>query len=90
MGQHVFQIRLYGRQGCCLCDDVEARIRLVGEEIPLRLELVDITSDPALEEKYMLTIPVVEIDGEEVFLSITSIMTAEELWTELTRRQLAQ
>ncbi|NGQ95091.1 glutaredoxin family protein [Brevibacillus sp. SYP-B805] len=87
MDAHVFHIRLYGRKGCCLCDDVEARIRWVGRETPLRLELVDITTDPALEEKYMLTIPVVEIDGEEAFVSVTGIMTEEELREELARRK---
>jgi glutaredoxin len=86
MKQTVFAITLYGRQGCHLCNEVERRIKRVGGEIPIRLTVVDIQSDPCLEEKYMLTIPVVEVDGEEVFVSITGIMTEEELRHELQNR----
>jgi glutaredoxin len=86
MRQTPFAITLYGRPGCHLCDEVESRIRRVGQEIPIRLQVVDIQSDPRLEEKYMFTIPVVEVDGEETFVSINGIMTEEELMDELRRR----
>lgn len=81
-----FEITLYGRKGCHLCYDVEKRIRRVGHDFPLRLTLVDIQSDMRLEEKYMLTIPVVEIDGDEAFVSVTAIMTETELREELAKR----
>lgn len=86
MEQRVFAITLYSRRGCHLCDEVERRIIRVGEEIPIRLTVVDIQSDPRLEEKYMLTIPVVEVDREEAFVSISGIMTEEELRHELQNR----
>ncbi|WP_139492686.1 glutaredoxin family protein [Brevibacillus dissolubilis] len=81
-----FQITLYSRQGCHLCDDVEQAIRSISHDIPLELTVVPINSDLALEEKYMFTIPVVHIDGEEVFVSVTSVVTEEELREELGRR----
>ncbi|MGC5326942.1 glutaredoxin family protein [Brevibacillus sp. SYSU BS000544] len=81
-----FQIVLYGRPGCHLCDDVEKLIKRVGREFPLILTLVDITGDDELHQKHMFTIPVVAIDGEEVFPSVTSVVTEYEFREELTRR----
>jgi thiol-disulfide isomerase/thioredoxin len=86
MSLNPFSITLYGRPGCHLCDQVEQRIRRVGEQYPLVLRVVNIESDPRLLEKYMLTIPAVEIDGEEVFVSVTSVVTEAELRAELARR----
>ncbi|UFJ39958.1 glutaredoxin family protein [Brevibacillus humidisoli] len=85
--QEAFQVVLFGRPGCHLCDEVERRIRAVAAEVPLVLETRSIAEDPVLEEKYMLTIPVVQIDGDEVFLSIDSIMTEEQLRAELQGRR---
>jgi len=85
-GKEAFHVVLYGRPGCHLCDEVERRIRAVAEELPIVLQTRSIADDPALEERYMLTIPVVEIDGDEVFRSVDSIMTAEQLRAELERR----
>ena len=81
-----FQITLYSRPGCHLCDQVEEHLRVAAEEFPIFLTVTDIRSDLSLEEKYMFTIPVVEIDGEEVFVSVTSVVTAEELRAELLKR----
>lgn len=86
MANRVFQIKLYGRPGCHLCEQVEERIKRVAKEIPIRLETANIEEDPILHEKYMFTIPVVEIDGEEAFPSITSVVSEEELRTELQKR----
>lgn len=85
-GEGAFRIVLYGRPGCHLCDEVERRIRAVARELPIELTICSIADDPSLEERYMLTIPVVEIDGDEVFRSVDSIMTEEQLRAELERR----
>ncbi|MFY0544436.1 glutaredoxin family protein [Brevibacillus sp. H7] len=86
MHKRPFNIVLYGRPGCHLCDQVEERIRRVGREYPLAIQVVNIESDAHLHERYMLTIPVVEIDGEEAFLSVASIMTEEQFRRELAKR----
>ncbi|CAM5780613.1 MULTISPECIES: glutaredoxin family protein [Brevibacillus] len=86
MSSKPFQIVLYGRPGCHLCDQVEQLILLLREEFPLELRLVNIEKDPALHERYMFVIPVVEIDGEEVFPSVTHVVTWEELHAELAKR----
>ena len=86
MTSHVFSITLYGRPGCHLCDDVEQSIRAVGRDIPLTLEVVNISNRPELEEKYLFTIPVVAVDGEVVFESVSRVVTETEFRVELSGR----
>ncbi len=57
------RVRLYGRPGCHLCDDARAVLERIGEPF----EEIDIESDDALHAAYLERIPVVEVDGEEVF-----------------------
>ncbi|MEA2129993.1 MAG: hypothetical protein QOJ85_2884 [Solirubrobacteraceae bacterium] len=54
---------LYGRAGCHLCDDARAVLERVGEPFAE----VDIETDDALLAAYLERIPVVAVDGEEVF-----------------------
>ena len=60
-------LTLYGKPGCHLCDDARAAVReaLAGHDAELRE--VDVTLDPVLENRYGAHIPVVAIDGEELF-----------------------
>jgi len=61
------RVTLYGKPGCCLCDEARAVVARVGAEQPFTLEEVDITCDPVLERRLRERIPVLCIDGEEVF-----------------------
>jgi len=61
------KVTLYGKAGCCLCDEAKAAVAEVREEIPFDLEEVDVSVDPRLNRDYGERIPVVEVDGEEVF-----------------------
>jgi glutaredoxin len=63
----VVVLTLYGKPGCHLCDDALAVLERVRAERPFALEQVDITLDPALNRRYGERIPVVELDGEELF-----------------------
>jgi glutaredoxin len=60
-------LTLYGKPGCHLCDDARAVVReaLAGRDVALRE--VDVTLDPALERRYGERIPVLSLDGEELF-----------------------
>ena len=58
---------LYGRPGCHLCDDARVVLERVRAELPFTLTECDITTDDALHRTYLERIPVVSIDGEEVF-----------------------
>jgi len=60
-------LTLYGKPGCCLCDDATAVIDVVRDQWSFELREVDVSIDPALHREYGERIPVVELDGEEVF-----------------------
>ena len=58
---------LYGRDGCCLCDDAREILLRVRERRPFVLEDRDIDQDEGLLRAYLERIPVVTIDGVEQF-----------------------
>jgi hypothetical protein len=58
---------LYGRPGCCLCDDARSVLERVRARRPFELSEVDIEGDDALMRAYLERIPVVTIDGVEAF-----------------------
>jgi glutaredoxin len=58
---------LYGREGCCLCDDAREVLERVRRRRPFVLEERDIDRDEALLRAYLERIPVVTIDGVEAF-----------------------
>jgi len=60
-------VTLYGRPGCHLCDDALQALRRVRERVPFALEQVDIERDDSLHRRYLERIPVVALDGEELF-----------------------
>jgi glutaredoxin len=60
-------VTLYGRPGCHLCDDARAALERVRARHPFRLDEVDIESDDALLKRYLERIPVIAVDGEELF-----------------------
>jgi glutaredoxin len=59
----VTALRLYSRPGCHLCDDARAVIERVGAPF----EEIDIETDAALHAAYLERIPVVVLDGVELF-----------------------
>ena len=61
------QVVLYGRAGCCLCDDARQLLLKIRDEHPFTLRERDIESDDALMRAYLERIPVVTIDGVEAF-----------------------
>ncbi|HSC03345.1 MAG TPA: glutaredoxin family protein [Solirubrobacteraceae bacterium] len=58
---------LFGREGCCLCDDAREVLQRVRRRREFDLQERDIDSDDALLRAYLERIPVVTIDGVEVF-----------------------
>jgi glutaredoxin len=58
---------LYGRPGCCLCEDAREVLERVRARHPFGLEERDIERDDALLRAYLERIPVITIDGEEAF-----------------------
>jgi glutaredoxin len=60
-------VTLYGKPGCHLCDDVREVVERVRAEHPFDLREVDVSLDPGLHREYGERIPVLELDGEELF-----------------------
>ena len=60
-------ITLYGRPGCHLCDDARAILRQIQAARPFVLQEVDIETDDRLFKRYLERIPVIALDGEELF-----------------------
>jgi len=63
----VIVLTLYSRPGCHLCDEMKAVIRRVigAAAVPATIEEIDISTDPDLEKRYGLEIPVLLIDGRK-------------------------
>jgi glutaredoxin len=57
------RITLYGREGCHLCDQARAVLERIGEPF----EAVDIESDDDLLKRYLERIPVIALDGDELY-----------------------
>lgn len=58
------RVVVYTRQGCGLCATAE---RLVAREARRAdVVLVDVDTDPELQRRYHVRVPVVEVDGREV------------------------
>jgi len=54
---------IYERPGCHLCDDARAVLERVGHPF----EVIDIETDDALLKRYLERIPVIALDGEELY-----------------------
>jgi glutaredoxin len=61
------RVTLYGKPGCHLCDEARAAVRRVRADQAFDLEEVDISLDPVLHGRYGERIPVLALDGEELF-----------------------
>jgi glutaredoxin len=60
-------VTLYGKPGCHLCETAYQAVLEVREERDFELEEVDVSLDPGLNRDYGERIPVVAVDGEELF-----------------------
>jgi len=58
-------VTLYGKPGCCLCDDARAEVLELRERHGFELEEVDVSLDPRLYRDYGERIPVVAVDDRE-------------------------
>jgi glutaredoxin len=61
----VIALTIYSRPGCHLCDEMKAVVKIVARSVPLNLEEIDISTDPALEARYGLEIPVLLVEGKK-------------------------
>jgi glutaredoxin len=60
-------VTLYGKPGCHLCEEARAVVERVRARRAFELREVDVTLDPAVYREYGERIPVLALDGEELF-----------------------
>jgi glutaredoxin len=60
-------VTLYGRPGCHLCDDARGVLERIRATRPFDLQERDIEADDGLLRAYLERIPVVALDGEELY-----------------------
>ena len=63
-GPNEVDVVLYVGTDCHLCEVARHLLLALRRSIPFRLREVKIASDPELERRYLLEVPVVEVDGE--------------------------
>jgi glutaredoxin len=59
-------VTLYERAGCHLCEETHRTLRRIGLDRPLDIQRVDIATDPALELRYVVRIPVLVVGDAEL------------------------
>jgi glutaredoxin len=60
-------ITVYSRPDCHLCEDAMIALRGLQDELGFALQERDIDRDEALQRAYFERIPVIALDGEELF-----------------------
>jgi glutaredoxin len=60
-------VTVYSRPDCHLCEDAVATLRRMRDELGFSLIERDIDSDEALQRAYFERVPVIALDGEELF-----------------------
>ena len=63
----MLKVTLYSKPDCPLCDEAREALARVQARVPFEREEIDITSDGSLESRYRERIPVIAVDGEELF-----------------------
>jgi hypothetical protein len=60
------KVRLLEKADCGLCAEASRALHRVALDVPLDVDRVDITADPALFDRYALRIPVVTMGEREL------------------------
>ena len=61
------KVTLYSKPDCPLCDDARVALERVREHTPFELEEIDINGEVRLLARYAERIPVVALDGRDLF-----------------------
>ena len=60
-------LTVYSKPDCHLCEDAMVALRRLQAELGFALQELDITTDESLHRAYFERIPVVSVDGEELW-----------------------
>jgi len=64
----MLSLTIYSRPGCHLCDEMKALVRRIQDlsQAPITIDEVDISTDPELESRFGLEIPVLMLNGRKI------------------------
>jgi glutaredoxin len=62
-----FEVVVYGKPGCCLCDEVKSQLRDLQQIHEFEWREVNILEDPEAFAKFNEEIPVVFVNGRKAF-----------------------
>ena len=62
-----WQLTLYTRKDCCLCEEMKGVVRQVAGQLPLEMEEIDVDGSADLQEKYGNEVPLLFINGRKAF-----------------------
>jgi glutaredoxin len=71
-------ITVYSKPECHLCEEAVSVLRTLQRELEFDVDERDITADDRLHRAYFERIPVVELDGEELFEYVIDEQTLRE------------
>ena len=60
-------VTLYSRPGCHLCDEARTILERQAERAAFEVDEINIEADDTLHARYLERIPVIALDGEELF-----------------------
>lgn len=78
-------LTLYSKPDCSLCDEAKRAVAEFQSECAFKLEVVDITKDPDLWQRYRYEIPVLHIDGQEAtrhHVSLKKLRVLRKRWEQ--------
>jgi glutaredoxin-like protein DUF836 len=81
----ILRVQLYMKPGCHLCEQAEAELARLRGRYPHRLELVDITAGPDLQQRFGERIPVLVIGGREYAAPLSAAGIERALQEALAR-----
>ncbi len=70
-------VTVISKEGCHLCEKVIEALNSLSRRYALEVIVLDIDDDPQLHDRYWLSIPVVRIDGKDVFDAKDMVETAD-------------
>jgi thiol-disulfide isomerase/thioredoxin len=84
----VIVLTLYSRPGCHLCDEMKAVVQRAARAAaaPITIDEIDISTNPDLEARYGLEIPVLMLNAKKV----AKYRVEEKALTRLLRNMLAE
>lgn len=65
---NTIKLQLYTKADCPLCDEAKKVLEQFAAQFPIQIEEIDITANLGLFTKYKELIPVLELEGEQLFV----------------------